>query len=101
MMHSVHQVTQKRVSVSKSTAGNQQEASPRKQGIKNPNPRKFFCEDLRKALQDEIQDNNEVPLLGDFNKCLHEKDCGLTEIVTAFELHDLSHEATNKMKFST
>lgn len=100
---SAHQVTQKRVPIGKGTAANQQEACLRQQGINNPNPRKHFHADLKQAVQeqDDTNDNKEVLVLGDFNECLCQRNSGLTDMVKELNSYDLLRASGGKASLTS
>jgi hypothetical protein len=67
----------------------QQESILQQRGESNPNPRKHFRLNLYKFLQQRRQEDDEIILMGDFNKALGDKTNGISKLCSNFNLVDL------------
>jgi endonuclease/exonuclease/phosphatase family metal-dependent hydrolase len=55
----------------------------------NQRPRDHFCKDLQFLLQDIINDDHEIILMGDFNEELGSSTRGFTKVITECNLVDV------------
>jgi exonuclease III len=86
--------------ISSASAYSQQASILRQRGVKHPNPRAQFIQDLQAFLTKHVLSNNHVIIVGDFNESLEEEG-PLFDLQEDFNLCDAMDACVGHTSFNT